>query len=388
MKASSLLLLCGTMFATIGCGRVPLEFESVAEPAPVIIDKTEMESLEQEIQADVVAKAVTKVEQVHVRGVYISAYVAGTEAMMDQILTDMEQTQVNAVVIDLKDDFGRVVCEMDSPMVTELDAVKLYIADIESLMQKLKEKDIYVIARVPAFRDSWLSEKRPDLCIYQDSDGNGWLNPYKQEVWDYLVEIGIEAKKLGFDEIQFDYVRFCTEQGMADVVFDEADVKGRSKTDIITEFMAYVYQDLHAEGLFVSADVFGAIINSDINAQSVGQIYGDLAQHLDYISPMIYPSHYSDGNYGIEHPDTQPYDTIMAALAESKKELDAVEATGTKVAVVRPWLQDFTASWLEHHILYDADAVKAQIDATYDSGYDQWLLWDPTCKYQWEGLKE
>lgn len=108
---------------------------------------------------------------------------------------------------------------------------------------------------------------------------------------------------------------------MRDAVFAEEDTKGRSRTDVILNFMEYEYEKLRAAGLFVSADVFGAIINSDVNADSVGQIYGEMAKHLDYISPMIYPSHYSDGNYGIDHPDTRPYDTICAALTESRKEL-------------------------------------------------------------------
>ena len=110
---------------------------------------------------------------------------------------------------------------------------------------------------------------------------------------------------------------------MREVVFDEADVKGRSRTGIILEFMEYAYDRLKAEGLFVSADVFGAIINSDVNADSVGQIYGEMAKHLDYISPMIYPSHYADGNYGIAHPDMQPYETICAALMDSRWSISA-----------------------------------------------------------------
>lgn len=150
--------------------------------------------------------------------------------------------------------------------------------------------------------------------------------------------------------------------------------------------MEYEYEKLSAAGLFVSADVFGAIINSDVNADSVGQIYGEMAKHLDYISPMIYPSHYSDGNYGIDHPDMRPYDTICAALTESRKELYFAGLDGSHVAAVRPWLQDFTASWLKNHIPYGGDQVREQIRAVYDCGYDEWLLWDAACTYDWEGL--
>lgn len=173
---------------------------------------------------------------------------------------------------------------------------------------------------------------------------------------------------------------------MKEAVFDEADVQGRSRTDIICEFMAYAYEKLKNEGLFVSADVFGAIINSGINADSVGQIYGEMAKHMDYISPMIYPSHYADGNYGIDHPDMHPYETITAALADSRKELYFAGLDGSHIAEVRPWLQDFTASWLANHITYGGEQVREQIQATYDAGYDEWLLWDASCKYEWDGL--
>lgn len=132
---------------------------------------------------------------------------------------------------------------------------------------------------------------------------------------------------------------------MKDVVFDEADTQGRDKKQAITEFISYAYEELAGEGLFVSADVFGAIIKSVEDADSVGQDYGAMAEHLDYLCPMIYPSHYGPGNFGIEHPDTQPYDTVYQALKGSKEVLAACRDAGEeekRQAVVRPWLQDFT----------------------------------------------
>ena len=219
-------------------------------------------------------------------------------------------------------------------------------------------------------------------------DQNGMLS------WDMcremsrsgLVEIGTQAKKLGFQEVQFDYLRFCTETSMKDVVFDEADTKGRSRTEVICEFMEYAYRKLKAQGLFVSADVYGSIINSNVNANAVGQIYGELAKHVDYISPMIYPSHYGDGYYGIDYPDMHPYKVITAALQDSRRELHFAREGQEHIATVRPWLQDFTASWLKHYIPYGPEQVREQIQATYDAGYDEWLLWDASCRYDWGGL--
>lgn len=402
MKKIIMTWLLLAVFLLTGCSKFDAMQDVATTPAPVVVERgkvveeedgqeTEAET-EAEMENIVIDQAPERVP-VKVKGIYISAYVAGTPTMVDNLIAELDRTEANALVIDLKDDFGRVACEMDSPLVTEIGSVKVYIRNVKDLMQKLKEHDIYAIARIPAFRDAWLGEHRPEWCIqkadgtvFKDRDGNAWVNPYKTEAWDYLVEIATEAKEIGFDEVQFDYVRFCTEKGMKEAVFDEADVQGRSRTDIICEFMAYAYEKLKKEGLFVSADVFGAIINSGINADSVGQIYGEMAKHMDYISPMIYPSHYADGNYGIDHPDMHPYETITAALADSRKELYFAGLDGSHIAEVRPWLQDFTASWLANHITYGGEQVREQIQATYDAGYDEWLLWDASCKYEWDGL--
>lgn len=404
MKEKRRWLLAGlllTVFAITGCSFLHDAEKIATVPDPVVAgseaepNATEQkaEAEEQQLLSEIQISKIPKRDATRAKGIYISAYVAGTPDLVDNLLAEFDQTEANALVIDFKDDFGHVVCETESPLIQQLNSTKVYIEDMAGLMQKLKEHHIYAIARIPAFRDTWLSRAQPDWCVkksdgtvFQDRDGHAWVNPYKEKAWDYLAEIALEAQKLGFDEIQFDYVRFCTEKGMQDAVFAEEDIKGRSRTDVILDFMEYEYEKLSARGLFVSADVFGAIINSDVNADSVGQIYGEMAKHLDYISPMIYPSHYSDGNYGIDHPDMRPYDTVCAALTESRKELYFAGLDGSHVAVVRPWLQDFTASWLKNHIPYGGEQVRDQIRAVYDCGYDEWLLWDAVCTYDWDGL--
>ena len=258
---------------------------------------------------------------VKVKGIYVSAYVAGTEDRMDAIIEQIDATELNAVVIDVKDDQGRITFSMDSPTVNEIGAVQAFIGDMPGLIAKLKEHGIYPIARVVAFRDPYLAEQKPewslhkaDGSIYRDSQGLAWVNPYKKEVWDYLIEVARKAGEIGFEEIQFDYIRFAVDSTMRDVVYDEADTQGRDKTQAIMEFITYAYDQLAAEGLFVSADVFGTIIGSQEDAASVGQDYSGMAEHLDYICPMIYPSHYGPGNFGIDYPDTQPYETVYQAL--------------------------------------------------------------------------
>ncbi len=406
-----LLCLCLCLFSLCGCKRY--ERIEATSPAPVVVSRSSDESdsektAEETDEADTTQQETTIVElttqeetepplperiPVKVKGVYLTAYVAGTTSMLDEILSHIDETEINAVVIDVKNDEGRVTFAMDSPIVNEVGSVQK-LMDINSVMAKLKERNIYAIARVVAFRDPYLPEQRPewglhlaDGSLYRDNKGLAWVNPYKREVWDYLVEVALEAHRAGFDEVQFDYIRFSTEKGINNVVYDEADTLGLSKTEIITEFVEYVYERCLQEGVFMAADVFGAIIGGGIDSDNVGQSYGNMAASLDYICPMIYPSHYADGNFGIEHPDTQPYDTILAALQGSKADLSGYTRNGEHQAVVRPWLQDFTASYLANYISYGPEQIRAQIQAVYDAGYDEWMLWSAACRYHWDGLR-
>ncbi len=403
MKKLEICLMCLFLFLLCGCGR----YERIeTTPAPAAAsphsDETDVEESGEGTGTSMV-ELTTEAEPETaapewsggpVKAVYLTAYVAGTRNMMDEILTHIDETEINAVVIDVKNDEGRVTYAMDSPLVSEFGSAQKIIPDMEALMARLKERHIYTIARIVAFRDPYLPEQRQEFglhladgSLYRDKDGLPWVNPYKREVWDYLVEVAVEASRMGFDEVQFDYIRFSTEKGINNVVYDEADTGGLSKTQIITEFVEYAYEKLSEEGVLMAADVFGTIIGSEIDAEAVGQSYGEMAASLDYICPMIYPSHYADGNFGIEHPDTQPYDTILAAMQRSKAELSDFARNGERQAVVRPWLQDFTASYLAHYIDYGPEQVREQIQAVYDAGYDEWMLWSASCKYHWDGLR-
>ena len=326
-----------------------------------------------------------------VKGIYITGPMAGHEKMAEreQLAAD---TELNAMVIDIKNDEGIVTYRMEEPMVEKLGAATAYIRDLPELIRRLKEEqNLYLIARIVAFKDPLLAAERPELCIrkkygsiFLDKNNLAWVNPKEKEVWDYLVTLGKEAAGVGFDEIQFDYIRFPTEIPDEAVDYGEEAVE-KSKTDVITEFTAYAYEQLSPLGVQVSADVFGTVIDNENDAALVGQDYGAMAMHLDYICPMIYPSHYRDGVYGIEHPDLQPYETIMAALQASEEILNGIPE-GEHRAVVRPWLQDFTATWIAHHQSYGGEQVRQQIQAVYDSGYKEWLLWNAKCSYTAEGL--
>ena len=186
------------------------------------------------------------------------------------------------------------------------------------------------------------------------------------------------------DEINFDYVRFPTEGRISELKL-EMDGEEITRIDAITAAVKYLCEQIKPLGLYVSADVFGGVIKSAVDQRSVGQDYCELSKYLDYICPMIYPSHYGDGYYGVDHPDTQPYKIVYNAMLDSNKVLSGIPE-GNHRAVVRPWLQDFTASYLRHYIRYGKEEVRTQIEAVYDSGQTSWLLWNAAVVYTEDAL--
>lgn len=426
------------------------------------------------------AATVKELNRVKVKGIYVSGPMAGT-AGMDNLIALVDRTELNALVIDVKNDDGYLTCELDVPLAEQIGSEKYYIKDLPALVQTCKEKNIYLIARVVAFKDPILAEKMPewslhnsDGSIFRDKSGLAWVNPYRKEVWEYLASVGEAAIKAGFDEVQYDYVRFSTDSRMKQVDFGDS-TKGRTKTEAISGFTLYASERIHAAGGRISADVYGVVIDSEEDQQIVGQNYVEMSRSLDAISPMIYPSHYGPYNYQIPVPDAQPYDTVLAAMQASKMVLagldpktgkkpvsadvsgnDAVDAaivggeavsgnnaadaaadskstSGTTAvsgndaaqdaedaqaakgaqaaedaaaktfalskeeiaqldpttgvqATVRPWLQDFTATWVKGHISYGPEEIRAQIQAVYDAGYEEWILWNAANRYTEGGL--
>ncbi len=328
-------------------------------------------------------------EAVRVKGIYVSGPIAG-HAKMDDLIALVDETELNAMVIDIKNDDGRVTYKMQTDTVLEIGAGINYIKDIDELVKKCKEKNIYLIARIVAFRDPFLAKQKPELAvrtksgeIFQDKNGLAWVNPYKKEVWDYLMEIAEGAAEAGFDEIQFDYVRFSTDLRAVEMDFG-SEAEGTDKIEIITQFTEYAYETLTPLGVFVAADVFGTVIDNETDQKIVGQDYAKMAEHLDYICPMVYPSHYVNGAYGINVPDADPYRTIYAAANSSGEVLSVLPEE--KRAKVRVWLQGFTASWVPGHISYGREAIRAQIKGAYDAGYEEWILWNASVRYQRDSL--
>lgn len=322
-----------------------------------------------------------------VRGIYITGPVAG-DSYLDTLITLIDETELNAVVIDVKNDEGRLTYRPGPDTAVEIGACVGYIQDLPGLVAKLKDHQIYTIARIAAFKDPVLAKARPELALrykngspVAEGGGPAWVNPYEPQVWSYLEEIALDAAEAGFDEVQFDYVRFPTGRSMDQVDYGPS-AGDRSKSDAIAGFLESAAASLHAQQVLVSADVFGTVIDSSTDAQLIGQDYLRLAEIVDCICPMVYPSHYASGAFGLEVPDAAPYDTVLGALRRSGTALSQAE----KEVRVRAWLQDFTATWVPGHLDYGAEELRAQINAVYSAGYTDWLLWNGKNQYTAEGL--
>lgn len=322
--------------------------------------------------------------RVSTKGIYISS--SYMIAKFDKAVELVESTELNTMVIDVKTEDGYITFDMESETAKEIGAVTNSIPDIKSTIRKLKDKGIYVVARIVSMMDPKLVKAHPELAvtkkdgtIFKDNAGKAWLNPFKEGVWDYLLEISEGCVRAGFDEINFDYIRFSTGKGMDQVDFS-ADAGERTRIDAITDGLRRICEVIKPMGVFVSCDVYGAIITSTVDAKIVGQSFYRMSQYVDYICPMVYPSHYADGYYNLDHPDMHPYELVFHALMDANKVLYMIDSDGNK-ADVRPWLQDFTATWIKYHLDYGAKEVRDQIEAVYDSGYSSWLLWNAGIEY-------
>lgn len=331
-----------------------------------------------------------------IRGIFLTANTAGIKSSLDNLINLANETEINAFVIDVKNDEGHITYDMDVPLVDQIGAERYAIKDIDEVMDKLYDNNIYPIARIVAFKDPFLSSHITDYAI-KNQDGSlfkykkiSWISPYNKDAWKYIIDIAKEAALTGFKEIQFDYIRFEATGSLANANFGDNIDKSLSRTDVIIQFIEYAKEELKPYDVAVSADVFGTIIISEIDANIIGQNYLEMGKRLDVVCPMIYPSHYGRGYYGIPaslSPDLYPYEIIYGSMMDSSKVLDNIP-DGASKPIVRPWLQAFTASYLGsgNYMTYDGEAIRKQIQAVYDAGLDEWLLWNPGNRYSKDGI--
>lgn len=311
-----------------------------------------------------------------VKGIYVTAWSAGGTKSLDRLLGIVDRTELNAMVIDVRDS-GDMYFKTGIPLAKESKAEMVAVPKPAVLFAKLAKHQVWPIARIACFRDTWVPKKHPELAVqlaggkvWKDRSGHSWLDPYNKANWDYIAKTVDFAMDIGFPEIQLDYVRFPSEGKSSTQIFPGkktySDPKAKPE-DVIAAFAHFIGERVRARKAVFSADIFG-IISSSKSDQGIGQELEKVAEPFDLISPMVYPSHFAKGEYGIPDPNRSPYAILTKSLGDYKKRLPD--------KAVRPWIQDFS---LGYH--YGPKEVQAQIKAAHDLGYDEFLLWNAGNRY-------
>jgi hypothetical protein len=290
-----------------------------------------------------------------------------------------DSTEVNALVIDMKDEFG-LNYQSEVPRFAQNAGEMAKLRDVRALVDTLRAHGILPIARLVVFKDSVTARvhpewtiRRQDGSIWRDHKGLAWVNPYHRELWDYNIGVAEELVRLGFGEVQFDYIRFPEPyRSLPTQVFTGGG--GQSKPDAVAEFLRTANTRLDKLGVRTTADVFGLVttVNGPLE---VAQHWEKLAPVTDVLLPMVYPSHYPPGSFGIRRPNAEPYRTINVAISRAR---ERNERLGVRGEAVRPYLQAFSLGQPP----YGAEEVRQQKQAVYDAGYDGWVLWHPGSKYE------
>ena len=327
-----------------------------------------------------------------VRGIYIGAWNIGSEDL-NRFAELCGDGVYNSLVIDVKDDMGYITFINDNANLTE--ASRYAVLDLERSIPRLKERGVYTIARLVCFKDPLRCSLEPRLAVHnnyggtwKDAEDIAWLDPYNTAAWDYIISVAKEAARIGFDEVQLDYVRFPTDGNLDEINYGSAGA-GKTKAGAIGEFLAYARSALAGTNVKLAADVFGIIAVSKGDFEGIGQDLDIVLRNVDYVCPMVYPSHFANKRQNgvgqiindvlFETPDLDPYGVVHNLMLMVKDRLPADESH----AVIRPYLQAFTAGYLGkgYYKVYTAQEVADQIKAVYDAGFDEWILWNDTGEY-------
>lgn len=325
-----------------------------------------------EVRAEAAKPAPRRVPEV-VRGIHLSGWFAGTRELSEELLAWAKQAGINTVVLDLKAEDGRLSWKSEIKLAEEIGANTAKIRDFPGFVQRLRDDGFWVVGRVVCFNDPYLYRAKPEYRIPGfDGQGYSFVKPMEKGVQDYLLEIARAAIAAGVDEIQFDYVRFSEKL----VPGYNKDTTVEFRTGVINGFLKRAVAELKPLGAVVSADVFG--LTTSVNEgddMQIGQDYRQIAEIVDFISPMMYPSHYARGTYGLADPDKHPYETVKRSMEKALERTPNIPKEKH-----RPWIQDFTYP-APGYLKYTRAEVEGQIRALRELGVRSFLLWDPNNKY-------
>jgi hypothetical protein len=322
-----------------------------------------------------------------IKGAYLTYYGFVDRGIRGRVVELIERTELNAVVIDVKGDRGWIVYPTEVPLALAAGAQgPATKKDFDAVMADLKARGVYTIARVVTFKDNVLATHRPDLAVIDTRTGKpwvdreklAWVDPFREEVWNYNIAIAKEAVRKGFDEVQFDYVRFPTDGKLAAARYSKT-VNKDTRLPTIAAFLQKARKEIGPLGAFVSADIFGYTAFND-NDTDIGQRVEELAPHVDYLSPMVYPSGYHLGIPGFRNPVSHPYEVVFESVRLIRK-----RSNGHPVQV-RPWLQDFR-DYAFGRKIFGPTEIRAQIKGSDDGGGAGWLLWNPRNSYTADALR-
>ncbi len=315
------------------------------------------------------------------RGVHFSGWAAGSTKSRRRFIADMKGAGFNAVVVALKDYDGKMFVR-DVPLAIETRAYVNALPDLPGAVKDFEDAGIYTIARIAIFKDDHLARARPDLAvhfpdgrIWTNDQGTAWVDPYKKEVWNYAIDIASRAAAAGFDEIQFDFIRFPSDGKTRQCRYSRADHSPAAAAAALRELLTLAGARLRPLGVKLSIDTFGLTASVD-DGMGIGQTMEHMADLVDFISPMMYPSHYARGEYGLKSPNHAPYETVRRGTR------DALARLGGRPAALRPFLQDFTLG-----VRYTPAHVRSQLLAVEELGVRGWILWNAQNRYSWSAVQ-
>jgi hypothetical protein len=318
------------------------------------------------------------------KALYLSFFGIGDRSLRESAIKLIQQTELNTLAIDVKGDRGMIPYKSSIPLAAEVGAQRtITVKEMAPLMRSLKAKGIYTIARIVVFKDNLLAQARPDWAvktpageIWRDRENLAWVDPFNKQVWDHNINIAVEAAQYGFDEIQFDYVRFPDASGLQ---FSMPNTE-ENRVKAVSGFLTEARRRLIPYNVFLSADIFGYVC-WNLNDTKIGQRLEDLVAHLDYICPMLYPSGFQYGIPGYRNPVANPYEIVYLSLKRAR------ERTNLPSHRFRPWLQAFRDYAFDRRYFNDRE-IMDEVKAAEGFGSHGWMLWNPRNAYSSAGLKK